>query len=97
MRNSTLILRRKLSTKLKGVEEALAATETKYSTLEKTKKRIADELEDLNLDLEKVLNHTDVALQYTRPNHSTILALTQGTQQCSCPGEEAEADRQTDH
>ena len=46
--------RRKLQAKLKELEEALAASETKYSALDKTKARMASELEDMNLDLEKV-------------------------------------------
>ena len=46
--------RRKLTIKLKEAEEALSALEAKYTSLDKTKKRISDELEDLNLDLEKV-------------------------------------------
>ena len=49
-----MFLRRKLTIKLKESDEALSAVEAKHSSLEKTKKRIADELEDLNLDLEKV-------------------------------------------
>ena len=46
--------RRKLNNKLKETEEALATAEQKYSSTEKTKVRMAAELEDLNLDLEKV-------------------------------------------
>ena len=48
------LLRRKLQNRLKESEEALAATEAKYSALDKTKNRLAAELDDLNLDLEKV-------------------------------------------
>jgi hypothetical protein len=50
--------RRKLTNKLKEADEALSGLHVKYSSLEKTKKRISDELEDLNLDLEKVDLHT---------------------------------------
>ena len=46
--------RHKFQAKLKEAEEALEALQTKYSALEKTKTRIATELEDLNLDVEKV-------------------------------------------
>ncbi len=46
--------RRKSQLKLKEAEEALAAAEQKYSSLDKTKHRIAAELEDLNLSLEGV-------------------------------------------
>lgn len=49
-----VFLRRKLQNKLKEIEEALTNAEQKYSSMEKTKVRIAAELEDLNLDLEKV-------------------------------------------
>ena len=48
------LLRRKLQNRLKEAEEALAAADAKYSTLDKTKNRLAAELDDLNLDLEKV-------------------------------------------
>ncbi len=51
--------RRKFQVKLKEAEEALAAAEQKYSSLDKTKHRIETELEDLNLDLEKV--HTGIS------------------------------------
>jgi hypothetical protein len=50
--------RRKLTNKLKEADEALSGLQAKHSSLEKTKKRISDELEDLNLDLEKVDLHT---------------------------------------
>jgi len=49
-----LFLRRKLQAKLNEAEEALSTLESKYSSLEKTKAHIAAELEDVNLDLEKV-------------------------------------------
>ena len=39
---------------MKEAEEALSAAGQKYSSLDKTKNRIATELEDLHLDLEKV-------------------------------------------
>lgn len=48
------LLRRKLQNRLKEAEEALAAADAKYSSLDKTKNRLAAELDDLNLDLEKV-------------------------------------------
>ena len=48
--------RRKLQAKLKEQEEAHSSLESKYGSLEKTKARIAAELEDVNLDLEKVDN-----------------------------------------
>lgn len=54
--------RRKLQNRLKEAEEALAADAAKYSTLEKTKNRLAAELEDLNLDLEKVGAHTNIRI-----------------------------------
>ena len=46
--------RRKMQAKLNEAEESLRNLESKYSSLEKTKARIAAELEDVNLDLEKV-------------------------------------------
>lgn len=46
--------RRKLQNKLKDADEAYTELATKYSSLEKAKNHIAAELEDLNLDLEKV-------------------------------------------
>lgn len=49
-----LLFRHKLQSKAKEAEEALEALQAKYSALDKTKNRIAAELEDLNLDLEKV-------------------------------------------
>lgn len=49
-----LFLRRKLQAKVNEAEEALSNLESKYSSLEKTKAHIAAELEDVNLDLEKV-------------------------------------------
>ena len=49
--------RRKLQQRLTEAEESLANTESKYSSMEKTKARIAAELEDVNLDLEKVSNN----------------------------------------
>lgn len=48
------LFRRKLQNKLKEAEEALATSDSKYAALDKTKTRIATELEDLHLDLEKV-------------------------------------------
>lgn len=50
------ICRRKLQAKLNEAEESLRNLESKYSSLDKTKARIAAELEDVNLDLEKVNN-----------------------------------------
>ena len=50
--------RRKLQTQMKDLEEQLSSTQTKYSSLEKTKSRIAGELEDVMLDLEKEKNAT---------------------------------------
>ena len=50
-------VRRKLQQRLTEAEETLGTTESKYSSLEKTKARIAAELEDINLDLEKVNYH----------------------------------------
>lgn len=43
-----------MQAKLKEIEEALESLQAKYSALDKTKARIAAELEDLNLDVEKV-------------------------------------------
>ena len=43
-----------MQAKLNEAEESLRNLESKYSSLEKTKARIAAELEDVNLDLEKV-------------------------------------------
>ena len=39
---------------MKATEEALEALQSRYSALDKTKTRLAAELEDLNLDIEKV-------------------------------------------
>ena len=47
-------LRHKMQARLKETEEALESLQAKYSALDKTKARIAAELEDLNLDIEKV-------------------------------------------
>ena len=47
--------RRKLQNQIKDLEESLTGMESKCSSLEKTKNRIATELEDVNLDLEKVV------------------------------------------
>ena len=44
---------------MKETEEALEDLQNKYSALDKTKTRIAAELEDLNLDIEKVLANTE--------------------------------------
>jgi len=52
-----LTVRRKFQQKLTEAEESLANLESKYASLEKTKSRIAAELEDVNLDLEKVNCH----------------------------------------
>lgn len=49
-----VINRRKLQNQIKELEEALSAAESKCSSVEKTKNRLATELEDVNLDLEKV-------------------------------------------
>ena len=46
--------RRKLQSKLKEAEDSLTDVGTKYSALEKTKQRLSNELEDLNLTLESV-------------------------------------------
>ena len=54
MHRPLLPFRHKLLLKVKEAEEALEALQSKYSALDKTKSRIAAELEDLNLDLEKV-------------------------------------------
>lgn len=43
---------------MKDLEEQLSTTQTKYSSLEKTKNRVAGELEDVMLDLEKERNAT---------------------------------------
>lgn len=43
-----------MQNKVKEAEEALSALETKYSGLEKTKQRVANELDDVNLTLENV-------------------------------------------
>ena len=51
---SLFIPRRKLQNKLKESDEALSELQAKYSSLEKAKHHMAAELEDLNLDLEKV-------------------------------------------
>ena len=46
--------RRKMTMHLKEMEESLAGAQSKLASMEKTKNRIASELEDVNLDLEKV-------------------------------------------
>ena len=48
-------LRRKMTIQMKELEESLANAQSKLASVEKTKARIASELEDVNLDLEKVL------------------------------------------
>lgn len=39
---------------MKEMDETLATAQSKLASMEKTKNRIASELEDVNLDLEKV-------------------------------------------
>ncbi len=39
---------------MKEAEESLSTTETKYSSLDKTRQRLSNELDDLNLTLENV-------------------------------------------
>lgn len=46
--------RKKLCVRLQEAEEALEATQTKSSSLEKSKQRLQEELEELSVDLEKV-------------------------------------------
>ena len=58
--------RRKLTNKLKEAEEAHSGLQVKHSSLEKTKKRISDELEDLNLDLEKVDRFTQLVTYHVQ-------------------------------
>ncbi len=48
------IYRRKLQAKLKEAEESLSTTETKFSSLDKTRQRLSNEVEDLNHTLENV-------------------------------------------
>lgn len=50
----TQFCRRKLQNKVKSSDESYSELQTKYSSLEKAKNHIAAELEDLNIDLEKV-------------------------------------------
>ena len=46
--------RKKLTAKVQEMEEALQAAELKAQSMEKAKNRMNGELEDLNIDLEKV-------------------------------------------
>lgn len=46
--------RKKLATRLQEAEEAVEATQSKCSSLEKTKQRLQGEVEELCMDLEKV-------------------------------------------
>ena len=62
---SILPSRHKFQSKLKEAEEALEALQAKHSALEKTKSRIAAELEDSNLDLEKVSTTVMVLCYHT--------------------------------
>ncbi len=48
------VCRRKLQNKVKEAEESLSTLQTKYSSLEKTKQRVANELDDVNITLENV-------------------------------------------
>ena len=48
------IFRRKLAAKLQETEEELSAALSKANNAEKAKTRLAAELEDANIDLEKV-------------------------------------------
>lgn len=48
--------RRKLAAKLAETEEALAAAQSKANSAEKAKQRLAGEVEDLNVELDKVGN-----------------------------------------
>ena len=52
--NPLTSLRRKVVAQMKEMEESLATAQSKLASMEKTKNRIASELEDVNLDLEKV-------------------------------------------
>ena len=56
--------RRKLQSQLKDIQEQLSASEAKYSSMEKTKNRIAAELEDVTLDLEKVQYTVKICILY---------------------------------
>ena len=79
---------------MKELEETLANAQSKLASMEKTKNRIASELEDVNLDLEKV--HiifewpsgviTDLVML------SPLLLLFVGTQCSCCTRKEAEED-----
>ena len=57
-----VFFRRKLTNQMKELEEALSAAQSKHSSLEKTKNRIAAELEDVSLDLEKVFTSASVSV-----------------------------------
>lgn len=64
--------RKKLMGRLQEAEEAVEVTQTKCSSLEKTKQRLQEEVEELCVDLEKVLHElfTDLYIikQYTQKN-----------------------------
>ena len=79
---------------MKELEETLANVQSKLASMEKTKNRIASELEDVNLDLEKV--HIKFEwLSGVVTNSvmlSPLLLLFVGAQCSSCTREEAEED-----
>jgi uncharacterized coiled-coil DUF342 family protein len=66
---ATSFPRHKLTAKVKETEEALESLQNKYSSLDKTRQRIAAELEDLNLDVEKVVTIYRSIPAYVRHNH----------------------------
>ena len=55
--------RKKLTSKVQEMEEALQAAELKAQGLEKVKARMNQDLEDFMLDLEKVQNLREIAIK----------------------------------
>lgn len=72
---------------MKATEEALEALQSRYSALDKTKTRLAAELEDLNLDIEKVQ-----ISKYIQEGIEMGVNGFLGAKPGSQPGEKAEAD-----
>lgn len=68
-----LSVRKKLAARLQEAEEAIEAANAKCSSLEKTKHRLQNELEDIMIDLEKA-NSAAGALDKKQRNFDRIIA-----------------------
>lgn len=69
---ASLIIRKKLVTRLQDAEETVEASNAKCSSLEKTKHRLQTEIEDLVIDLERA-NAAAAALDKKQRNFDKVL------------------------